>query len=152
MVHQHFMLVPILTVAENIMLGDRAAALGVLLDYDAARKRVRELSERYGLPSIPTRARPASGRPAAAGGDPEGALPRRRVLILDEPTAVLTPQEAEELFASSGALKAQGKSIVFITHKLDEVLDIADRITVLRRGSVVDTVPAEARRRRGSRA
>ncbi|MFO7167883.1 MAG: ABC transporter ATP-binding protein [Chloroflexota bacterium] len=139
MVHQHFMLVPTLTVAENVMLGMEITN-GLLLDERKANERVRELSEQYGL-AVP---------PEAYVQDlPVGVQQRAEIikalyrgadiLILDEPTAVLTPQEAEELFDVMRTLKAQGKSIIFISHKLKEVLAIADRITVLRRGKVVGT-------------
>jgi general nucleoside transport system ATP-binding protein len=143
MVHQHFMLIPVMTVAENIVLATEPRHAAVLLDYDAARKRVRELSERYGLLVNPDarvdritvgqQQRVEILKALYRGAD---------ILILDEPTAVLTPQEAGELFEILRSLKAQGKSIIFISHKLNEVLDIADRITTLRRGVVVDTIPA----------
>jgi simple sugar transport system ATP-binding protein len=143
MVHQHFMLIPVMTVAENIVLATEPRRLGVLLDYVSARKRVRELSERYGLAVDPgaridritvgQQQRVEILKALYRGAD---------ILILDEPTAVLTPQEAQELFEIIRSLKSQGKSIIFISHKLNEVLDIADRITTLRRGVVVDTIPA----------
>ncbi len=142
MVHQHFMLIPVMTVTENIVLASEPRS-GVLLDRGQARETVRELSERL-RPGCPP-GRSGGGdrrRPAAARGDPEGALPECRVLILDEPTAVLTPQEAAELFAVIRSLREQGTSVIFISHKLNEVLKIADRITVLRRGQAVATVPA----------
>lgn len=137
MVHQHFMLVPTLTVAENVMLGTEITK-GLLLDERTANARIRELSTRYGL-EVP---------PEAMIEDlPVGVQQRVEIikalyrgadlLILDEPTAVLTPQEADDLFDVMRSLKAQGKSIIFISHKLKEVLSIADRITVLRRGRVV---------------
>jgi general nucleoside transport system ATP-binding protein len=138
MVHQHFMLVPVFTVAENIILGDEGAgALGVL-DPRKARRGVREVSERYGLPVDPD-AR-VEDLPVGVQQRVEivKALVREaEVLILDEPTAVLTPQEIEDLFAVMDTLRTAGKSIVFITHKLKEVKAIADRITVIRRGRVV---------------
>jgi len=143
MVHQHFMLIPVMTVAENIVLATEPRRMGVLLDYDAARKRVRELSERYGLAVDPDARidRITVGQQQRV--EILKALYRgAEILILDEPTAVLTPQEAQELFEIIRSLKSQGKSIIFISHKLNEVLDIADRITTLRRGVVVDTVPA----------
>ena len=143
MVHQHFMLIPVMTVAENIVLATEPRHMGVLLDYDAARKRVRELSERYGLAVDPDARidRITVGQQQRV--EILKALYRgAEVLILDEPTAVLTPQEAQELFEIIRSLKSQGKSIIFISHKLNEVLDIADRITTLRRGVVVDTIPA----------
>jgi simple sugar transport system ATP-binding protein len=132
-----------MTVAENIVLATEPKYMGVLLDYDAARKRVRELSERYGLAVDPD-----SRIDRITVGQQQRveilkALYRgAEILILDEPTAVLTPQEAQELFEIIRSLKSQGKSIIFISHKLNEVLDIADRITTLRRGVVVDTIPA----------
>ncbi|HEX3807383.1 MAG TPA: ABC transporter ATP-binding protein [Gaiellaceae bacterium] len=144
MVHQHFMLIPVMTVAENIVLATEPRRRVVLLDYDTARKRVRELSERYGLIVDPDARidRITVGQQQRV--EILKALYRgAEILILDEPTAVLTPQEAQELFEIIRALKTQGKSIIFISHKLNEVLEIADRITVLRRGKVVDTIPAE---------
>jgi ABC-type uncharacterized transport system ATPase subunit len=143
MVHQHFMLIPVMTVAENIVLATEPRHAGVLLDYAAARKRVRELSERYGLAVDPD-----SRVDRITVGQQQRveilkALYRgAEILVLDEPTAVLSPQEAQELFEIIRSLKDQGKSIIFISHKLNEVLEIADRITTLRRGVVVDTVPA----------
>ena len=142
MVHQHFMLVPVFTVTENIMLGaeqTRAPAVG-LLDRRTARSHVVEVSQRYGLPVDPD---------AVVEDLPVGVQQRVEIvkallrevdlLILDEPTAVLTPQETDELLAVMRTLKAAGKSIVFITHKLKEVKAIADRITVVRRGQIVGT-------------
>jgi general nucleoside transport system ATP-binding protein len=144
MVHQHFMLIPVMTVAENIVLATEPKHVGVLLDYDAARKRVRELSQRYGLAVDPDARidRITVGQQQRV--EILKALYRgAEILILDEPTAVLTPQEAQELFDIIRSLKEQGKSIIFISHKLNEVLEIADRITTLRRGVVVDTIAAE---------
>jgi simple sugar transport system ATP-binding protein len=144
MVHQHFMLIPVMTVAENIVLATEPRHAGVLMDYDASRKRVRELSERYGLTVDPDARidRITVGQQQRV--EILKALYRgAEILILDEPTAVLTPQEAKELFEIIRSLKSQGKSIIFISHKLNEVLEIADRITTLRRGVVVDTIPAE---------
>jgi simple sugar transport system ATP-binding protein len=143
MVHQHFMLIPVMTVAENIVLATEPRRNGVLLDYDAARKRVRELSERYGLAIDPG----ARIERITVGQQQRVEILKAlyrgaEILILDEPTAVLTPQEAQELFEIIRALKSQGKSIIFISHKLNEVLEIADRITTLRRGKVVATVDA----------
>ncbi len=143
MVHQHFMLIPVMTVAENIVLATEPRRAGVLLDYDAARKRVRELSERYGLLVDPDARVDRISVGQQQRVEILKALYRgAEILILDEPTAVLTPQEAKELFEILGALKSQGKSIIFISHKLNEVLEVADRITTLRRGVVVDTIPA----------
>src|SRR4051794_5590090 len=144
MVHQHFMLIPVMTVAENIVLSTEPRKDGVLLDYDAAEARVRELSEQFGL-AVDPRAKVES---ISVGQQQRveilKALYRGAdVLILDEPTAVLTPQEAQELFEVVRSLIAEGKSIIFISHKLKEVLEIADRITVLRRGKMIDTVTAK---------
>jgi ABC-type uncharacterized transport systems, ATPase components len=144
MVHQHFMLIPVMTVAENIVLATEPRRAGVLLDYDAARKRVRELSQRYGLIVDPDARIDRISVGQQQRVEILKALYRgAEILILDEPTAVLTPQEAKELFEIIRSLKSQGKSIIFISHKLNEVLEIADRITTLRRGVVVDTIPAE---------
>jgi ABC-type uncharacterized transport system ATPase subunit len=142
MVHQHFMLIPVMTVAENIVLADEPTKGGVLLDYGTADRRVRELSESFNFALDPD-ARVAN---ITVGQQQRveilKALYRQAdILILDEPTAVLTPQEAHELFEILQKLKQEGLSIIFITHKLNEVLEIADRITVLRRGKVIDTVP-----------
>jgi ABC-type uncharacterized transport system ATPase subunit len=145
MVHQHFMLVPPLTVAENVMLGQESVR-GPLLDRDEAERRVKELSNRYGL----------AVDPRATVGDLSVGVQQRveiikalyrgaDILILDEPTAVLTPQEADELLGIMRGLAAQGKAIIFITHKLREVLAVADRITVLRGGQVAGSAsPAES--------
>jgi simple sugar transport system ATP-binding protein len=143
MVHQHFMLIPVMTVAENIVLATEPRRAGVLLDYDSARKRVRELSERYGLIVDPD----ARVDRITVGQQQRVEILKAlyrgaEILILDEPTAVLTPQEAKELFEILESLRSQGKSIIFISHKLNEVLEVADRITTLRRGRVVDTIPA----------
>ena len=144
MVHQHFMLVPTLTVAENVMLGTEITS-GPLLNHREANQRIRELSTRYGL-AVP---------PDALVQDlPVGVQQRVEIiktlyrgadiLILDEPTAVLTPQEAEDLFHTVHTLVDQGKSVIFISHKLKEVLQIADRITILRRGRVVgEAIPTQ---------
>jgi simple sugar transport system ATP-binding protein len=143
MVHQHFMLIPVMTVTENIVLAVEPRHAGILLDYDTARRRVRELSSRYGLAVDPDARidRITVGQQQRV--EILKALYRgAEILILDEPTAVLTPQETTELFEILRALKAQGKSIIFISHKLHEVLEIADRITTLRRGVVVDTILA----------
>jgi ABC-type uncharacterized transport system ATPase subunit len=143
MVHQHFMLIPVMTVAENIVLGVEPRE-GILLDERGAERRVRELSERFGLVVKPD----ALVSEITVGQEQRveilKALYRGAdILILDEPTAVLTPQEAHELFGIIRSLQADGKSIIFISHKLNEVLEIADRITVLRRGRKIETVPRE---------
>ena len=143
MVHQHFMLIPVMTVAENIVLASEPRHAGVMLDYSAADRRVTELSTRYGLAVDPDARidRITVGQQQRV--EILKALYRgAEILVLDEPTAVLTPQEAQELFEIIRSLKEQGKSIVFISHKLNEVLEIADRITTLRRGKIVGTVPA----------
>jgi simple sugar transport system ATP-binding protein len=144
MVHQHFMLIPVMTVTENIVLAEEPTYAGILLDLDGAARRVRELSERYGL-AVDPHARIQNITVAQQQRvEILKALYRgAEILILDEPTAVLTPQEARELFAIIENLKSQGNAIVFISHKLNEVLEIADRITVLRRGKKVDTRPRE---------
>ncbi|MGQ9515756.1 MAG: ABC transporter ATP-binding protein [Anaerolineae bacterium] len=145
MVHQHFMLVPVFTVAENVMLGVESLRAGIFLDQADAARRIRQISEQYGLGVDPD---------AYVKTLPVGIQQRVEIikllyrqadiLILDEPTAVLTPQEVEELFKILRALASQGKSIIFITHKLKEVMAIADRITVLRNGRVVGTTtPAQ---------
>ncbi|HWF34241.1 MAG TPA: ABC transporter ATP-binding protein [Solirubrobacteraceae bacterium] len=144
MVHQHFMLVPVMTVAENIVLGQEPTRPGGLLDLKAARARVRELSDRYGLAVDPD----ATIEDVTVGAQQRVEILRAlyrgaRILVLDEPTAVLTAQEVRELMRVLNRLKADGTGIVFITHKLGEVLEVADRITVLRRGKRVDTVPRE---------
>ncbi len=144
MVHQHFMLIPVMTVTENIVLAQEPRHAGVLLDYDAAVKRVRNLSESFGLAVDPK----ARIEKITVGQQQRVEILKAlyrgaEILILDEPTAVLTPQEAKELFEIIEGLKSQGKSIVFITHKLNEVLEVADRITVLRRGKRVETIPRE---------
>jgi simple sugar transport system ATP-binding protein len=142
MVHQHFMLIPVMTVAENVVLGTEPSEKGVLLDYGAARARVRDLAFSFGLAIDPD----ARIQDISVGQQQRveilKALYRRAdILILDEPTAVLTPQEARELFDILKTLVAEGLSIIFISHKLNEVLELADRVTVLRRGKVVDTQP-----------
>ena len=140
MVHQHFMLVPVFTVAENLVLGNEPRK-GLSLDIKRARELVIELSERYGLKVDPD---------ALIRNIPVGMQQRVEILkalsrdaeimILDEPTAVLTPQEVEELYAIMHSLREAGHTIIFITHKLQEIKEITDRVTVLRDGRVVDTV------------
>jgi simple sugar transport system ATP-binding protein len=141
MVHQHFMLIPVMTVAENIVLATEPTK-GPFLDLRRAEERVRELSTQFGL-AVRPEARVAS---ISVGMQQRAEILKAlyrgaEILILDEPTAVLTPQEARELFQITRSLQAEGKSIIFISHKLNEVLEIADRITVLRQGKRVDTVP-----------
>ncbi|MEM7799542.1 MAG: ABC transporter ATP-binding protein [Chloroflexota bacterium] len=145
MVHQHFMLVPVFTVAENIVLGEEETR-GARLDLNTARSKIRELSSAYGLDVDPD---------AYVEDLPVGMQQRveivkalyreAKILVLDEPTAVLTPQEADDLFVVMKQLKERGVSIIFITHKLREVLAVADRITVLRRGKVVGTTTPEGK-------
>ena len=144
MVHQHFMLIPVMTVAENIVLAQEPTTGGVFLDIAEAERRVREISDRYGLAVDPH----ARIDQITVGQQQRveilKALYREAdILVLDEPTAVLTPQEAKELFEVVRSLTERGKSIIFISHKLKEVLEIADRITVLRRGKLIETLPAE---------
>jgi simple sugar transport system ATP-binding protein len=144
MVHQHFMLIPVMTVAENIVLGVEPSEHVVLLDYATARSRVRELAGTFGFAIDAD----AFVQDITVGQQQRveilKALYRKAdILILDEPTAVLTPQEAGELFEILRSLTAEGLSIIFISHKLDEVLEIADRVTVLRRGKLVATLPVE---------
>ena len=138
MVHQHFMLIPVFTVGENVMLGREPVAPGGFYDRAKARKEIAELTRRYGL---------ALDADARTGDLPVGLQQRAEIvkvlyrgahlLILDEPTGVLTPQETKELFVVLRDLVKEGKTIIFISHKLREVLDISDRITVMRRGKVV---------------
>ena len=143
MVHQHFMLVPVMTVAENLVLGAEPRN-GPLLDYKAAARRTRELSERFGLAVDPDTRVENLGVGAQQRVEILRALFRgAKVLVLDEPTAVLTAQESQDLFKVLRTLAEGGTSVVFISHKLNEALDVADRVTVLRRGKKIDTVPSE---------
>ena len=144
MVHQHFMLVPVLTVTENVMLGIEPTRRRIFLDRSTAARQVREISEQYSLEVDPG---------AYIKNLPVGVQQRVEIikllyreadiLILDEPTAVLTPQEVTDLFKIIQSLVDRGKSVIFITHKLNEVMEIADRITVLRNGRVVGTTTPE---------
>ena len=138
MVHQHFMLVPVFSVAENVILGNETVGLADYLNLKEARQKVKDISETYGL-QVP---------PDALIEDLPVGLQQRveilkvlfrsaDVLILDEPTAVLTPQEVDAFFGIVRALRDAGKAIVFITHKLHEILEIADHVNVLRGGEVV---------------
>jgi general nucleoside transport system ATP-binding protein len=143
MVHQHFMLVPVMTVAENLVLGAEPRN-GLLLDYKAAARRTRELSERFGLAVNPD----AKVENLGVGAQQRVEILRAlfggaKVLVLDEPTAVLTAQETQDLFRVLHTLQEEGTSVVFISHKLNEVLEISDRVTVLRRGEKIDTVVTE---------
>lgn len=141
MVHQHFMLVPVMTVTENVMLGIEPTRNGMFLDKEKVAKRIHEISNQYGLEVDPN---------AYIKDLPVGIQQRVEIikvlyrntdiLILDEPTAVLTPQEVDGLFKIIDTLIKSGKSIIFITHKLKEVLAIADDITVLRLGRVVGSI------------
>jgi simple sugar transport system ATP-binding protein len=138
MVHQHFMLIPVFTVAENVMLGHESTRAGGLLDLESARERVREISARFGFDVDPDAV--VEDLPVGVQQRVEiiKALSRdAKVLVFDEPTAVLTPQETDELMGIMRQLKESGASIVFITHKLREVREVADRITVIRLGKVV---------------
>jgi ABC-type uncharacterized transport system ATPase subunit len=138
MVHQHFMLIPVFTVAENVMLGNESTGFAGKLDLDQARAHVREVAARFGFQIDPD---------ALVGDLPVGVQQRveiikalsrdAKVLVFDEPTAVLTPQETDELMGIMRKLRDEGTAIVFITHKLREVREVADRITVIRLGRVV---------------
>ncbi|KRE63777.1 heme ABC transporter ATP-binding protein [Nostocoides sp. Soil756] len=145
MVHQHFQLVPVMTVAENMMLGHETTRGGGFLDLEAARSMVRELSAKHGLAVDPDAE--VDDLPVGSQQRVEilKALSRKAdLLILDEPTAVLTPQETDELLGVMKDLARSGTSIVFITHKLREVLAVADRVYVLRQGAVVGEVATAA--------
>ena len=145
MVHQHFMLIPVFTVAENVILGHEPTKAAGVLDLDAARARVREVSDRFGFDIDPD---------AVVGDLPVGVQQRveiikaligdAKVLVFDEPTAVLTPQETDELMAIMKQLRDAGTAIVFITHKLREVREVANRITVIRLGKVVGEADPQA--------
>jgi ABC-type uncharacterized transport system ATPase subunit len=144
MVHQHFMLIPVMTVAENIVLATEPTTAGVFLDYDAATKRVTDMARTFKFAIDPRQRVENISVGQQQRVEILKALYRNAdILILDEPTAVLTPQEAHELFEILENLRTEGLSIIFISHKLNEVLEIADRITVLRRGKKIETLPRE---------
>src|SRR5260370_3446262 len=138
MVHQHFMLITVVAVGENIMLGREPVAGPGFYDHSRARKEIDELARKYGLKLDPD---------ARTGDLPVGLQQRAeivkvlyrgaKILILDEPTGVLTPQETKELFVVLRGVVKEGKTIIFITNKLREVLEISDRSTAMRRGNVV---------------
>jgi ABC-type uncharacterized transport system ATPase subunit len=140
MVHQHFMLADNFTLLENVVLGREPSRTG-LLDFGAARSRIKDISDNYGLDVEPDRLVEDLGVGDRQRVEILKVLYRgARILILDEPTAVLVPQEVEELFDNLRELKSEGLTVIFISHKLDEVLEVADEITVIRRGTTVATV------------
>jgi simple sugar transport system ATP-binding protein len=145
MVHQHFMLIPVFTVAENVVLGHEPTGKFGLLDLDAARKLVKEISDRFGFdidPDVKVEDLPVGAQQRV---EIIKSLARNaKALVLDEPTAVLTPQETDELMEIMRGLAKSGTSIIFITHKLREVQQVADRITVIRQGKVVATPSPKA--------
>ena len=145
MVHQHFMLADNFTVLENIVLGSEPTHAGGVLDFRAARAKINQISKSYGLDLDPNELVENLGVGQRQRVEICKVLYRgAKILILDEPTAVLVPQEVEELFANLRDLKAEGLTVLFISHKLDEVLSVADEITVIRRGTTVRTVkPSE---------
>ncbi|MEN3189440.1 MAG: ABC transporter ATP-binding protein [Atribacterota bacterium] len=138
MVHQHFMLVPPLTVTENVILGMEPVKNNILIDMESSTKKVEELSKSMGFKIDPD----AKIENISVGIQQRVEIIKvlyrgAEILVMDEPTAVLTPQEVEELFGILKSLKKQGKTIIFITHKLNEVMAISDRVTVMRKGKVV---------------
>jgi ABC-type uncharacterized transport system ATPase subunit len=150
MVHQHFMLIPVMTVAENIVLAREPRHAGVLLDLGAADKHVEEVSKAFNFSIDPD----ALIQDITVGQQQRVEILKALfrgadILILDEPTAVLTPQEANDLFGILRTLVREGMSVIFISHKLNEVLAIADRITVLRRGKRIDTIDREGATEQG---
>jgi ABC-type uncharacterized transport system ATPase subunit len=143
MIHQHFMLVPTLTVAENVSLGLKSSR-GVLTDLKAVSERISELSNQYGLDIDPSALVWQLSVGERQRVEIIKALYRdARLLILDEPTAVLTPQEVDQLFVTLRQLTDDGRGLIFISHKLHEVLALSTRITVLRRGAVTGQIPVE---------
>jgi general nucleoside transport system ATP-binding protein len=150
MVHQHFMLIPVMTVAENIVLAKEPRRGGILLDFGAADRTVENVSRAFNFAIDPD----ALIQDITVGQQQRVEILKAlyrgaEILILDEPTAVLTPQEATDLFEILRTLVREGMSVIFISHKLNEVLAIADRITVLRRGKRVDTIPREGATEQG---
>jgi simple sugar transport system ATP-binding protein len=145
MVHQHFMLVPVMSVADNILLGEEPMAGPVFIDREQAHRRIEQLGKAFGWEIDPDDRVGSLSVGWQQRVEILKALYRNaRILVLDEPTAVLTPQETEEIFGVLRRLRAEGYAIVFISHKLYEVLEIADRVTVIRRGKVVGTrIPSE---------
>ncbi len=145
MVHQHFMLVPVLSVADNILLGEETMANPIFLDRREAHRRIVDLGKRFGFAIDPEMKVESLSVGWQQRVEILKALYRdARILVLDEPTAVLTPQETKEIFTVLRRLAEEGHSIIFISHKLFEVLEIADRLTVIRRGKVVGSrIPSE---------
>ncbi len=140
MVHQHFMLADNLTVLENVVLGDEPTTAG-RLDFGAARRKIRDISSSYGLGVEPDELVEDLGVGDRQRVEILKVLYRgARTIILDEPTAVLVPQEVDELFDSLKELTSEGLTVIFISHKLDEVLAVANAITVIRRGTTVETI------------
>ena len=138
MVHQHFMLIPVLSVAENVVLGEETMANPVFLDRSEARRRIQDLAGKFGFELDPD----AKIESLSVGQQQRVEILKTlyrnaQILVLDEPTAVLTPGETEEIFTLLRNLAKDGRSIIFISHKLTEVLEVADRITVIRRGKVI---------------
>jgi simple sugar transport system ATP-binding protein len=138
MVHQHFMLVPVLSVAENVVLGNEVVRAGQILDLGEAAKQIKLFAVKLGFDIEPfSRIDQLSVGQQQRVEILKAIYRKARILVLDEPTAVLTPQETREIFEVFRRLRSEGASVIFISHKLDEVLEIADRITVIRRGKVV---------------
>ena len=145
MVHQHFMLVPVFTVAENIVLGHEKSGFAGRLDLNEARERIKKVSDQFNFNVNPDDL--IEGLPVGVQQRVEiirALIYDAKVLILDEPTAVLTPQETDDLLKIMKELKGQGTSIIFITHKLREVKEVADRITIIGRGKVVGNASPDA--------
>ena len=150
MVHQHFMLIPVMTVAENIVLGTEPNRAGIFLDQRSADRSVRDLAQSFNFAIDPdSRVQDITVGQQQRVEILKALYRRAEILILDEPTAVLTPGEAIDLFQILRTLTREGMSVIVISHKLHEVLEIADRISVLRRGKLVDTVPREGATEQG---